>query len=47
MINCSVMRCRHNDQQNHCSLNSINVGCCTPTPHECSDTECNSFEETI
>ncbi|MCL1844801.1 MAG: DUF1540 domain-containing protein [Defluviitaleaceae bacterium] len=45
MINCSVTRCQHNDQSNHCNLTSITVGCSTPTPHQCCDTECNSFTE--
>ena len=44
-INCSVSNCSHNDQADHCGLNSINVGCTTTTPHECCDTECDSFEE--
>ncbi|MCL2356785.1 MAG: DUF1540 domain-containing protein [Defluviitaleaceae bacterium] len=44
MINCSVSSCRHNDQTSHCNLNDINVGCSKPGPHQCSDTECDSFE---
>ncbi|MCL1884363.1 MAG: DUF1540 domain-containing protein [Defluviitaleaceae bacterium] len=45
MINCSVKRCEHNDQSNHCNLTEINVGCTTSEPHNCCDTECNSFVE--
>jgi hypothetical protein len=43
-INCSVTRCRHNDQQRHCTLGNITVGCSTGTPSSCKDTECDSFE---
>lgn len=44
MIRCSVKRCQHNDQENHCNLEDITVGCSTTNPHQCSDTECDSFE---
>ncbi|MCL2576588.1 MAG: DUF1540 domain-containing protein [Defluviitaleaceae bacterium] len=44
MINCSVKGCNYNDQDNHCTLTDITVGCSTSTPHECCDTECDSFE---
>lgn len=44
-IHCSVTNCRYNDQNNHCSKGMINVGCSTATPHNCCDTECDSFEE--
>jgi hypothetical protein len=44
-INCNVNRCRHNDQNHHCTLNDITVGNSTPNPHSACDTECDSFEE--
>jgi len=45
VINCSVNSCRHHSSGNVCSLNSIQVGCGTTTPHNCAETECDSFEE--
>ena len=43
-INCCVRSCRHNDQKEHCKLTSIKVGNTCETPHQCDETECDSFE---
>ncbi|MCL2456727.1 MAG: DUF1540 domain-containing protein [Defluviitaleaceae bacterium] len=45
MINCSVKNCRFNDKSQHCTLEDIKVGCSTTTPHQCCDTECDSFSD--
>jgi len=44
-ICCAVTNCRYNDSNNHCNKTSINVGCSVAAPHNCCDTECDSFEE--
>jgi hypothetical protein len=44
-INCNVNNCKFNDHQNHCTLSDIKVGCSTSAPHDCCDTECDSFQE--
>ena len=43
-IKCSVDECAHHAQsQNYCTLNEINVGCCSPKATSCDCTECASF----
>jgi hypothetical protein len=43
-IKCSVNNCAHHaSAQNYCTLNEINVGCCTAKPTSCDCTECASF----
>jgi hypothetical protein len=43
-IKCSVCECAHHAQaQNYCTLNEINVGCCSPKATSCDCTECASF----
>jgi len=44
-INCRVHTCRHHDHSDACMLGSITVGCTESAPHQCAETECDSFEE--
>jgi hypothetical protein len=44
-IKCSVRNCRFNDRNQHCSLDTIEVGNSSPSPHEKRETECDSFED--
>jgi hypothetical protein len=44
-IKCNVTTCHHHaGQQDYCTLNTIQVGCCnTPKPQDCDCTKCASF----
>lgn len=44
-IKCNVATCHHHaGQQDFCTLNAIQVGCCDdPTPQKCDNTKCASF----
>ncbi|MCL1786741.1 MAG: DUF1540 domain-containing protein [Defluviitaleaceae bacterium] len=44
-IKCSVRNCKFNDRSKHCSLDTIEIGNSSPSPHEKRETECDSFED--
>jgi hypothetical protein len=44
-IKCSVKRCKHNDQAQHCTLDDIVVGCSSNQASCKADTNCDSFQE--
>jgi hypothetical protein len=44
-INCNVSNCKFNDKHACCTLGDITVGNTTPSPHDSSETECDSFQE--
>lgn len=45
-IACTVSTCAyHCKDQDHCSLNSIRVGCCGAQATDCASTECASFKK--
>lgn len=44
-IKCSVTNCKHHSgNENYCTLNAINVGCCDSSVTCCKNTECASFD---
>lgn len=43
-VNCEVENCKYNEEK-HCCLDELDIGCITDDCEEIDDTICNSFEK--